>query len=152
MGEMTGAELPLLPSDQMRFGEWKKQFPQGEVLSRDTGATRFYGSNPYGDYFSVTNLSLSLVDAKDDRLPNDALIFGIVNGEKAKAYHLDAIRERGEVTDTFAGDTFVLRHEKELDVVRVWKKLPSGELERINPFSTFWFSWAAVHPKTELYK
>lgn len=152
LGEMTGTPLLLLPSDQIRFRDWKKKFPKGEVLSRDTGATRFYGSNPYGDYFSVTGLALSLVNTKDDRLPNDALVFGLVVEGEAKAYHLDAIRERGEVTDTFAGTTFLLKHEKELDVVRVWKKLPSGELERVNPFSTFWFSWAAVHPETELYQ
>ena len=152
MGEMTGTELSLLPSDQIRFGDWKKKFSGGEVLSRDTGATRFYGSSPYGDYFSVTGLALSLVNTKDDRLPNDALVFGLVVGGEAKAYHLDAIREKGEVTDTFAGTTFLLKHEKELDVVRVWKKLPTGELERVNPFSMFWFSWAAVHPETEVYQ
>lgn len=152
MGEMTGTKLPLLPSDQILFGEWKKKFPEGEVLSRDTGATRFYGSNPYGDYFSVTQLSRSLVDIKDDRLSDDTFVFGIVSGAKAKAYDVAIIRERGEVEDTFAGDTFVLKHDKELDVVRMWKKLPSGELERVNPFSTFWFSWAVVHPNTELYK
>jgi len=46
----------------------------------------------------------------------------------------------------------LLRHEKDLDVVRMFERMPDGTLERINPFSSFWFSWAAVHPDTELYK
>ncbi len=152
VGEMTGAQLPTLPSDQMLYGNWKKQFPQGQVLSRDTGAVRFYGSNPYGDYFSVTNLSLSLVNPTDTRLPNNAFVFGIVINNKAKAYHLEAVKEKGEVRDNFQGTNLVLRHDKELDVVRVFKVLTDGSKERINPFSSFWFSWAAAHPDTELYK
>lgn len=57
VGEMTGTKLPTLPSDQILYGNWKKKFPNGEVLSRETGAIRFYGSNPYGDYFGVTDFS-----------------------------------------------------------------------------------------------
>lgn len=152
VGEMTGTKLPPLPSDQMRFGEWKKAYPNGEVLSQDTGTSRRYGSSPYGDYFSVTNLSLRLVNPTDTRLPNDAFVFGIVINGKAKAYFVDAVREKGEVEDEFQGETFVLRHEKDLDVIRIFRKLPSGELERINPVSSFWFSWAAAYPQSELYK
>jgi len=48
VGEMTGTELKVLPSDQIRFGDWRKLHPAGEVLSRDTGATRFYGSEDTG--------------------------------------------------------------------------------------------------------
>jgi len=152
VGEMTGTKLKTLPSDQVLYGNWKKLFPDGEVLSRDTGATRFYGSSPYGDYFSVTNLSLSLVNPTDTRLPNDAFVFGVIIKGQAKAYSAEAVKARGEVKDVFEGVTIVLRHDKELDVVRMFKVLPDGSEERINPFSSFWFSWAAAHPDTELYK
>ena len=152
VGEMTGTKLTILSSDQVRYGNWKKQFPNGEVLSRDTGATRFYGQSPYGDYFNVTNLSLSLVNPKDTRLPNDAFTFGIIVNEKAKAYHVDAVKEKGEVIDEFQGTTFKLVHDTELDVVRMFKQLPDGKQERVNPISGFWFSWAAAHPDTELFK
>lgn len=152
VGEMTGTKLTVLPSDQVRYGNWKKLFPHGEVLSQDTGAPRFYGSNPYGDYFSVTNLSLSLAKPTDTRLPNDAFVFGIVRNDKAKAYHVDAVKAKGIVEDTFEGARFILRHDKDLDVVRMYEKLPDGKEERVNPFSAFWFSWATTHPDAELYK
>jgi hypothetical protein len=156
VGEVTGAKLPTLPSDQMRYGDWKKAAQgasggQYEVLSRATGAERFYGTNPYDDYFSVSNFSLQLVNAIDARLPNDAFVFGIVVGGKAKAYDVEAVKTKGEVMDTFRGQKFILRHDAELDVVRIFKILQDGTEERINPFSSFWFSWAAVHPDTELY-
>ncbi|MBI2582713.1 DUF3179 domain-containing protein [Candidatus Azambacteria bacterium] len=152
VGEMTGTKLNVLPSDQARYGEWKKLFANGQVLSRETGAVRFYGSTPYGDYFSVTNLSLSLTKPTDTRLPNDAFILGVVLNGKAKAYWVEAVKAKGTIEDVFQGTQLLLNHEKELDVVRMFKKLPNGELERMNPFSAFWFSWAAVHPDTELFK
>jgi len=152
VGEMTGAKLETLPSDQVLYSKWKKKFPSGKVLSKDTGSTRFYGQSPYGDYFSVTNLSLSLVNPTDKRLPNDALVFGIVINDKAKAYDVKAVKDKGVSEDTFEGVNIVLRHDKDLDVVRMFKKLPDGTEERINPISGFWFSWAAAHPDTELLK
>jgi len=92
----------------------------------------------------------SIIDMIDTRLSNDALVFGVLVNEKAKAYSVDAIRQQGEVEDTFEGTTFVLRHDQELDVVRMYKKQEDGSEERVNPISGFWFSWAAAHPDTEL--
>lgn len=151
-GEMIGSKLEILPSDQVLFGNWKKQFPNGQVLSRDTGATRFYGSSPYGDYFATTNLALSLAKPNDTRLSNDAFVLGIIVNNKAKAYHVESVKKVGRIEDQFEGETIVLEHDKQLDIVRVFKKLNDGSLERINPFSAFWFSWAAAHPATELYQ
>lgn len=152
VGEMTGTKLRVLPSDQVRYGNWKKKFPNGQVLSRDTGTFRNYGSNPYGDYFAVTNLSLSLTNPTDTRLPNDALILGMVVGEKAKAYSIEAVKEKGIVEDTFGGRNFVLRYDSELDVTQIFERFSDGSETRVNPFSAFWFSWAAAHPDTEVYK
>lgn len=152
VGEMTGTKLTILPSDQVRYGNWKKQFPSGQVLSQDTGATRFYGYNPYGDYFSVTSFATSLTKPSDSRLPSDSFVFGIIINGKAKAYYVQAIKEKGTVEDVFEGQTIILRHDKELDVVRMFKKLTDGTEERINPISGFWFSWVATHPETELLK
>ncbi len=152
VGEMTGTKLPILPSDQVRYGDWKKKFPQGEVLSRDTGTFRNYGSNPYGDYFAVTNLSLSLTNPTDTRLPNDALILGIVINEKAKAYSIDSVKKEKVVEDIFEGKNLILRYDNELDVTQIFEKLSDGSEERVNPFSAFWFSWTSAHPDTEIYK
>lgn len=152
VGELTGTKLPVLPSDQMRYGAWREQFPDGEVLSRDTGATRTYGYSPYGDYFSSTNFARSLADFDDNRLDADAFVFGIVVDGKAKAYSVERVKAEGAVEDAFAGETFLLEHDTELDVVRMFRQLPDGTRERVNPISGFWFSWAAAHPGTEVLK
>lgn len=151
VGKMTGAQLKTIPSDQMLYGNWKKQFPSGKILSRDTGAKRFYGSNPYKGYFVPEGFALRMAGLRDSRIPPETFVLGIVVGEKAKAYSVDSVKKQGVVEDTFENIDIVLRHDKTLDVVRVFKKLPDGTEERINPFSAFWFSWSAAHPNTELY-
>lgn len=151
VGEMTGTKLAVLPSDQIRFGDWKKKFPVGEVLSKDTGASRIYGSDPYGDYYTREGIFFP-VAGKDDRLSQKDFVLGIVVEGKAKAYFPPAIKERGRIEDQFAGKTIVAVYEKDLDVIRLFERQSDGSLERINPFGAFWFSWAAAHPETELYK
>lgn len=152
VGEMTGTRLNILPSDQVRFSDWRKQFPNGEVLSRETGTVRSYGSNPYGGYFEPTRFAVSMAGGSDDRLPRDAFVFGIVIDGKAKAYPTELAQKAGEIVDTFQGRAIILRHDPELDVVRVFDRKADGTEERINPISGFWFSWAAAHPDTEVYQ
>jgi hypothetical protein len=151
VGEMTGTRLKVLASDQMRFGEWRKLNPTGEVLSRDTGTTRFYGQDPYGDYYTTPGTFFP-VNAEDDRLEQKDFILGIVVNGKAKAYWPEAIKKAGEIEDLFESKIIIVRYESDIDAVRLFEKKSSGVLERINPFPTFWFSWVAVHPNTELYK
>lgn len=156
VGEMTGIRLKVLPSDMIRFGEFKRQYPQGTALSRDTGATRFYGQDPYGDYYTTPGTYFP-VGKKDDRLGDKDFVLGIVINGRAKAYWPEAVKKAGEITDRFEGRTIVARYEKEIDTVRIFEKKAdpsnsSGQaaLERINPFGVFWFSWVAAHPDTEL--
>ncbi|MBI2476015.1 MAG: DUF3179 domain-containing protein [Candidatus Taylorbacteria bacterium] len=157
VGEMTGTQLKVLPSDMTRFGEFKKQYPKGSVLSRDTGATRFYGQDPYGDYYTTPGTYFP-VGKKDDRLGDKDFVLGVVVNGKAKAYWPEAVKKTGEITDQFAGKTIVARYEKEIDAVRLFSaeggSASGGEkkLVRINPFGAFWFSWFAAHPDTELLK
>lgn len=150
-GEMTGSKLKVLRSDQMKFGQWKTLNPNGEVLSRDTGAFRVYGKDPYGDYYTTPGTFFPLRN-QDSRLEDKDFVLGIVVGDKAKAYLPGAIKRVGELQDNFAGKNLVIKYEKDLDVVRIFEKLEDGTMEQINPFPNFWFSWVAVHPDTELFK
>lgn len=151
VGEMTGTQLKVLSSDMARFGEFKKLHPEGAVLSRDTGAIRFYGQDPYGDYYTTPGTYFP-VGKKDDRLSDKDFVLGIVINGKAKAYLPEAVKKAGEITDEFAGKTIVARYEKNIDAVRLFEKKADGTVERVNPFGAFWFSWAAAHPNTEVYK
>ena len=152
VGDVAGTKLKILPSDQIRFGEWRKLHSHGEVLSRDAGAARPYGRDPYGDYYTTPGVFFP-VNAQDDRLDDKDFVLGIVVNDKAKAYLPEAIKRDGrEVEDVFEGKTFVLRYESNIEAVRIFEKQSDGTFRRVNPFPSFWFSWVAAHPETELYK
>lgn len=151
MGELTGVKLKIIPSDQMKYGAWKSSISGGRVLSKDTGANRFYGHDPYGDYYTSPGTYFS-VRAKDDRLSEKDFVLGLVINGEAKAYYPPAVKREGEVEDEVGGVNIVARYEKDIDVVRLFKKGSDGVEERINPVPNFWFSWVAAHPDTELFK
>jgi hypothetical protein len=151
VGDATDTELDILPYDISTFGDWRKAFPKGDVLSKDTGALRFYGRDPYGDYYTSDDLFFDVNNKDDDRLDPKEFVLGIVVNNKAKAYLPSSVKKKGTVVDTFEGITITAKYNKKLDAVQLYKA-NQGRQERINPFSTFWFAWAAVHPETELYK
>lgn len=151
VGELTGTRLKVLPSDMMRYENFKKIYPKGQVLSKETGATRFYGQDPYGDYYTSPGTYFP-VGKKDDRLAEKDFVLGIVVNNKAKAYLPEAVKKVGTIEDRFGDKVIVAKYEKDIDAVRLFEKKPNGELERINPFGSFWFSWVAAHPDTELLK
>jgi len=151
VGEMTGTQLKVLPSDQIRFGNWRKQHPDGEVLSRKTGAFRDYTRDPYGEYYTSEGVFFPLTN-EDSRLSQKDFVLGIVIGGKAKAYYPPSVKERGEVIDQFEGKTIIARWQDDIEAVRLFERKSDGSEERINPFANFWFSWVAAHPETELFK
>jgi hypothetical protein len=150
-GEMTGTKLKTISSDQMKYGVWKSNVSGGQVLSKDTGADRFYGHDPYGDYYSSPGTYFS-VRAKDERLSEKDFVLGIVINGEAKAYYPLTIKKEGRIEDKVGGVNIVVQYEEDVDVVRLFKEGSDGVLERINPVPNFWFSWVAAHPDTELLK
>lgn len=151
VGEMTGAKLAILPSDIMKYGVWKRQHSSGEVLSRPTGTARTYGRDPYGDYYTTAGTYFPLTH-KDARLEDKAFVLGIVINGQAKAYAADSVKKAKLVEDTFEGTSVVAEYQTDIDAVRLFEKKADGSLERLNAVGAFWFSWAAAHPQTALYK
>lgn len=151
VGARTGDKLPVLTSDITKFGKWRQLNPNGEVLSRDTGFSRTYGADPYGDYYTTPG-TLFDVKNKDSRLGDKEFVLGLLIDGNAKAYRVDSIKQVGKIDDNFAGKQIVAEYKPDTDTVRLFEKTSGGSLTRLNPFPAFWFSWAAAHPETELYK
>ena len=151
VGSNAGESLVVLPSDQIRYGNWKAAHPDGSVLSRDTGATRFYGRDPYGEYYTTPGTFFP-VDAVDDRLEDKAYILGVVIDGEAKAYLPEMVQQRGVVEDTVGGVQLRIEYDESIDAVRFFTVAEDGTSERFNPFPSFWFSWVAAHPETAVFK
>ena len=143
LGTHTGKKLPIVRSDVVRWGDWKRAHTATQVLSRDTGALRDYGRDPYGSYYTSDSVSFG-ASFSDTRLHPKALVHGIEIDGQYKAYHDDALS--GQITDMFAGRKIVVTKETSGEITF------TADGEPLPSIPGFWFSWLAVHPETELYQ
>lgn len=72
VGELTGSQLEVVPSQLISWADFRERYPEGRVLSRDTGVQRDYGENPYPGYDAIDSRPFEDFSAgipDDDRLP-----------------------------------------------------------------------------------
>ena len=85
VGELAGASLNAVPSLIIAWSDFHASFPDGDVLSLDSGFDRDYGFNPYLDY----DLSgeIGFFDGEPDpRLPVMARVLGVESEGEAVAF------------------------------------------------------------------
>lgn len=86
-GPRKGITLTRLPSQVTSFAAFRTAFPAGLVLSRETGANRAYGFNPYERYDTRAGPFEGFFARRiDKRLPAMQRIIGIGTGESAIAF------------------------------------------------------------------
>ena len=128
------------------FGRWKAKFPDGVVLSKDTGHTRAYGTWPYGDY-DTSGTVMFPVRATDDRFHRKKIVVGIRMNGAALAIPKDEFAQRREANIDVGGRELVARYDIELDAVRV---LDRRTLDPVSAYNVMWFAWYAFNPRTEV--
>lgn len=84
-GKSAGERLPRLESAVVSWSIFKEGYPNGDVLSRDTGFDRDYTQNPYEGYDTSDAIWFPL-SREDGRLGAKTVVYGIVENENAKAY------------------------------------------------------------------
>ena len=103
VGELTGTELRAIPAQILGWEAFKEAYPEGDVLSRDTGFDRPYGSNPYGGYDDIDSSPFLFDGELDGRLKPMARVVGLdLEGETA-AYPFTALEDTRVVNDELAG-------------------------------------------------
>ena len=86
VGKHTGKSLELLPSQIVSFEHYKNAYPDGLVLSRNTGFEKKYGVNPYAHYDSrLLPIGWFYRKPFDDRLPAMERVLGIAASNEAMA-------------------------------------------------------------------
>ncbi|MGI9623534.1 MAG: DUF3179 domain-containing protein [Acidimicrobiales bacterium] len=100
-GELVGEQLQFVPAAVVAWGSFREEFPDGLVLSRETGFNRSYGLNPYPGYDSAEDPIASFITADiDPRMEAKARIVGVVVGEDAVAVPRGQLLSSGVVSLT----------------------------------------------------
>ncbi|MFQ5941401.1 MAG: DUF3179 domain-containing protein [Nitrososphaerales archaeon] len=99
VGKYSGYELKRVPFDLALWKEWKEIYPNTLVLSTDTGSTRPYGADPYGDYYTTPQIYFPVAH-RDDRLGPKELVMGLEHNNSYKAYKLSDIESQQVINDS----------------------------------------------------
>jgi Protein of unknown function (DUF3179) len=99
VGKYAGVKLQRIPFDVANWKEWKELlYPESKVLSRDTGSSRPYGADPYGDYYTNTQV-LFPVSNQDNRLGLKEIIIGLEDEGQYKAYKVQDVEDKKIIND-----------------------------------------------------
>ena len=103
-GELAGEELRFLSSAVVSWADFRERFPDGLVLSRETGFDRDYGLNPYPGYEDDADpIQRFITNAVDPRLPAKERVIGLEqDGEAVAVRHRDVF-DGGVVAFEFGG-------------------------------------------------
>jgi thiol-disulfide isomerase/thioredoxin len=108
-GEFTGRQLTFVPASMIAWEDFKGAYPEGDVLSRETGHNRSYGRNPYAGYDDISR-SPFLYDGPltPEALPPMARVVTVELDDEAVAYPYDLLQEVLVVNDSVGGFPIVV--------------------------------------------
>lgn len=106
VGQYTDTLLEIIPSRVMGFGQFQALYPDGLVMTRDTGYSRDYGSNPYYAYDSNAQPFLFMGELDSRLFPVERVLAGEIDGQ-AIAYPFTRLAEEKVINDQI-GDQAVV--------------------------------------------
>jgi hypothetical protein len=107
VGDRLGTHLERIPMQIVALSEFAERWPDGQVLSRDTGHDRPYGTNPYVGYDSAESPFLFSGDTGGS-LPQMARVVTTGGETDPVAYPLEVLRSGRVVSDTVDGEPVVV--------------------------------------------
>jgi hypothetical protein len=108
VGELTGAALTPIPAQILGWSAFTEAYPTGDVLSRDTGFDRSYGSNPYVGYDDINSSPFLFDGEADDRMPPMEYVVGVSLEGDATAFRAIELVTGTVVNETIGGTPVVV--------------------------------------------
>jgi len=109
VGVMTGTKLEFVPVFPVGWSDFREAHPDGWVLSRDTGHSRDYGSNPYLGYDADPERDpLFGAPTDDDRLFPLERVIALEGAGETVGVLRSLVEEARVLTETVGGEPLVL--------------------------------------------
>jgi hypothetical protein len=112
VGDLVGKRLTVLPSQIISWDTFRRAYPAGKALSRDTGHTRSYGSNPYVGYDDINSSPFLYTGTRDPRLRPMERVVTVSIGKEDAAYPFSALEKALVVNDAVGGVPIVVFFQK----------------------------------------
>lgn len=108
VGTLSGSRLRFLPAQIVSFASFEESHPDAEVLSRETGHERDYGSNPYVGYDTIFEDPFMFLGEVDGRLSAKERVVTVGEGNRAVAYPYSELRQTGVATGEIDARPYVV--------------------------------------------
>ncbi len=112
VGDLAGEQLTFLASSLISFKDFREAYPEGVVLSQDTGFDRNYGRNPYVGYDTIGRDPFLFNGPTDDQLDAVERVVTVSLPEEGidVAYPLSILSEVGAINDRQGEQDLVVFH------------------------------------------
>jgi hypothetical protein len=94
VGSQKGRDLKGLPAQIVSWEDFQTAFPDGDVLSRDTGHERDYGINPYPGYDDIGEAPFLFKGEVDGRLAAVERVLGVETAGAFTAFPYFRLRDQ----------------------------------------------------------
>ena len=108
VGDQTGTRLPFRVSQLIGLDQFAEAYPDGMVLSRDTGHNRRYGANPYPGYDTADQQPFLFVGETDGRIAPKERVVTLGEGTDGIAFPHSSLRSVGAVAETVGDKPIVV--------------------------------------------
>ncbi|SMO59944.1 Protein of unknown function [Fodinibius sediminis] len=119
-----------MASQIISFSQFRENYPDGKVLSRNTGYNRNYGNNPYTGYDGSNNTPLFGAGNDDGRLPSMEKVIGVTLNDQRKAYPYSITHEKQVINDDIGNSPLLIIHTdgatSAVDAARIGESRESG--------------------------
>ncbi|MFT7558005.1 MAG: hypothetical protein ACI83D_000685 [Planctomycetota bacterium] len=137
VGDRTGEKLAIYNSQLMSFDEFKAKWPDGQVLSIDTGHDRNYSFYPYRNYNENEKIYFP-ISVNDNRLPVKELMYVVNAYGKSVAFPVKQLSDSLESVTVDDRQITATLLDNEIIVTDDTGNILPG-------YHEMWFSWATQH-------
>jgi hypothetical protein len=126
-GSFKGQKLTAVDADELTYGIWKRENPNGRVLRPDE---KIKAQNKYepADWESqVAKMPVTTSAQIDNILEPRALAVGVTVNGKSKAYPFSAIEKQAPILDSLGGRDIVVLLADDGKSVRVFERTVNGK-------------------------
>ncbi len=147
-GDAMDVELKPIAARRMTWLAWKTKFPEGKVLSTDTGhSTDYAGEWPYGDY-ADSEATIFPFDINRDEFSTKDRMIAMKEDWAARAWPLKVLKQKKQLFDAIGSRPITVAYNEDTDDVEV-SDISTGEILPV--VSVYWFAWQAFYPETSVY-
>lgn len=139
VGALTGAQLQTHDFILTTYAEAKKQYPEAEVLSFDTGYRRNYSLDSYSGFGDIQTV-VSPVLNKSQKLELKQEVIGFIDNGRSYVLPASSLKD-GKYSTEIAGKEIKVTHKDSQYFVTIDNK-------QIQPIRAYWYVWYDFYPET----